>query len=150
MIRRPPRSTRTDTLFPYSTLFRSHQRVHQELCLLVQLETRSALTQIDSIAAVDGVDGIFIGPSDLAADLGHLGNPGHAEVQEAIEEACRRCRELGKPAGILALAEDDARRYIAWGFTFVAVASDMGVLRRGVDEVVSRFSRHRGGAGAAG
>src|SRR3546814_12746596 len=76
-----------------------HQRVHQELCLLVQLETRSALTQIDSIAAVDGVDGIFIGPSDLAADLGHLANPGHTEVPAAHEEHSRRARRVGKPAG---------------------------------------------------
>jgi 4-hydroxy-2-oxoheptanedioate aldolase len=100
----------------------------QVICLLVQLETRAALDQIEEIAAIEGVDGIFIGPSDLAADLGHLGNAGHPEVQAAIAEACERIRAAGKPAGILTGVEADARRYLQSGFTFVAVGSDVGLL----------------------
>jgi 4-hydroxy-2-oxoheptanedioate aldolase len=114
-------------------------RVHDELCLLVQLETRAALQRLEAIAAVDGIDGIFIGPSDLSADLGHLGNPGHPDVQAAIRAAVETCRRLGKAAGILAPVEEDARRYLDWGFTFVAVGADMGLLRKAADELIRRF-----------
>ena len=71
---------------------------------------------------------MFIGPSDLAASLGHIGNFAHPEVQKAIEEAARRLKAVGKAAGILTVNEEEARRYIDWGFTFVAVGADMGVL----------------------
>ena len=114
-------------------------RVHDELCLLVQLETRAALQRLEAIAAVDGIDGIFIGPSDLSADLGHLGNPGHPDVQAAIRAGVETCRRLGKAAGILAPVEEDARRYLDWGFTFVAVGADMGLLRKAADELIRRF-----------
>jgi 4-hydroxy-2-oxoheptanedioate aldolase len=117
-------------------------RVHDELCLLVQIETRAALENLELIAAVDGVDGIFIGPSDLAADLGNLGNPGHPNVQAAIRSAVERCRAVGKAAGTLAPVEDDARRYLEWGYTFVAIGADMGLLRKAADELLARF-RHR-------
>jgi 4-hydroxy-2-oxoheptanedioate aldolase len=113
--------------------------VHDELCVLVQLETGAALDRLEEIAAVDGIDGIFVGPSDLAADLGHLGNPGHPDVQAAIRSAVDKCRRLGKPAGILAPVEEDARRYLEWGFTFVAVGADMGLLRKAADELIRRF-----------
>jgi 4-hydroxy-2-oxoheptanedioate aldolase len=114
-------------------------QVHDELCLLVQLETRAALQRLEAIAAVDGIDGIFIGPSDLSADLGHLGNPGHPDVQAAIHAAVETCRSLGKAAGILAPVEEDARRYLDWGFTFVAVGADMGLLRQAADGLIRRF-----------
>ena len=77
------------------------KRCNDELCLLVQVETRQALDEIEKIAAVDGVDGIFIGPSDLAASLGHLGNSGHPDVQAAIADAIARIRACSKAAGIL-------------------------------------------------
>ena len=77
------------------------KRAHEQLCLLVQVETRAALDQLEGIANVDGVDGVFIGPGDLAASLGHVGAPGHPEVQSAIEDAIGRIRACGKPAGIL-------------------------------------------------
>lgn len=113
-------------------------RVHDELCLLVQIETRAGLENLELIAAVDGVDGIFIGPSDLAADLGQLGNPGHSDVQAAILSAVERCRAAGKAAGILAPVEDDAKRYLDWGYTFVAIGADMGLLRKAADELLAR------------
>ena len=74
------------------------KRAHEQLCLLVQVETRAALDQLEGIANVDGVDGVFIGPGDLAASLGHVGAPGHPEVQSAIEDAIGRIRACGKPA----------------------------------------------------
>jgi 4-hydroxy-2-oxoheptanedioate aldolase len=115
------------------------QRVHDELCLLVQIETRSALERLEAIAAVEGVDGIFIGPSDLAADFGHLGAPGHPDVQAAIHSAAERCRAVGKAAGILAPVEEDAKRYLGWGYSFVAVGADMGLLRGAADRLLERF-----------
>ena len=105
----------------------------------MQVETRAALTQLEAIAGVEGVDGVFIGPSDLAASMGHIGNPAHAEVQAALEDAVKRLKAVGKPAGILTLSEEEARRYIGWGYTFVAVGSDIGLLSRGADALAKKF-----------
>jgi 4-hydroxy-2-oxoheptanedioate aldolase len=110
-----------------------------EICVLVQVETRVALDQLEAIAAVAGVDGVFIGPSDLAASLGHIGNPQHPEVQAALEDAVRRLTAVGKPAGILTANEDEARRYIGWGYLFVAVGIDVGLLARTADGLAKRF-----------
>ena len=111
----------------------------QELCLLVQVETRLALDNLDRIAAVDGVDGVFIGPADLAAGLGHLGQQGHADVQAAIRDAIQRIRARKKPAGILATDEASARRYIEWGTTFTAVGVDAMILAREADKLAKAF-----------
>ena len=78
----------------------------------MQIESRAGLAAAGEIAAVDGVDGIFIGPSDLAAGLGQLGNPGHPSVQAAIADVFASAQAAGKPIGILAPAEADARRYL--------------------------------------
>ena len=117
------------------------QTASEDICVLVQVETRSALGQIEAIAAVDGVDGVFIGPSDLAASFGHIGNPNHEDVQHAIRDAVERLVAVGTPAGILATATDDARRYIDWGYNFVAVGSDVGLLARGADTLARSFAR---------
>src|SRR5918912_3833550 len=77
------------------------RRASEELCLIVQVETQAALDQLEAIARVDGVDGVFIGPADLAASLGHPGEPNHPAVQAAVLDAIRRIRACGKPAGIL-------------------------------------------------
>jgi 4-hydroxy-2-oxoheptanedioate aldolase len=110
-----------------------------EICLLVQVETRPALDLLEAIAKVDGVDGVFIGPSDLSASLGHVGNPQHPDVQKALEDAARRLKAVGKPPGILTGNEDEARRYIGWGYLFVAVGSDTGLLGRGADMLAKKF-----------
>ena len=114
-------------------------KANAEICVLVQVETRSALGEIEAIAEVDGVDGVFIGPSDLAASLGHLGNPQHPDVQKAIEDAVKRLKAVGKPAGILTGNEEEARRYIAWGYLFVAVGADVGLLARNADALAKKF-----------
>jgi 4-hydroxy-2-oxoheptanedioate aldolase len=108
---------------------------------LVQVETRAALGEIEAIASVEGVDGIFIGPSDLAADFGHLANPRHPEVQIAIVDGCARIRAAGVAAGILTADRDDATRYLESGFTFVAVGSDVGILARGSEELAAHFKQ---------
>ena len=114
-------------------------RAHDELCLLVQLETRVALGNLESIAAVDGVDGLFIGPSDLAADLGHIGDSGHPQVRAAIDDAIRRICATRKVAGILAPVEADARHWLQLGCLFVAVGSDVGLLARQSEALAAKF-----------
>jgi len=113
-------------------------KANAEVCLLVQVETRAAMAELEAIAAVEGVDGVFIGPSDLAASLGHIGNPAHPQVQQAIADCVSRLNAAGTPAGILTANEDEVRRYISWGFTFVAVGSDVGVLR-GADVLAKKY-----------
>ena len=115
------------------------KKANDEICVLVQVETREALDQIEAIASVDGVDGVFIGPSDLAASLGHLGNLQHAEVQAAMKDAVERLTAVGKPAGILTGNEEEARRYIDWGYLFVAVGSDVGLLSKNADALAKKF-----------
>jgi 4-hydroxy-2-oxoheptanedioate aldolase len=110
-----------------------------EICTLVQVETRVALDQLEAIASVDGVDGVFIGPSDLSASFGHVGNPQHPEMQKTLEDAVTRLKKIGKPAGILTGNEEEARRYISWGYTFVAVGADVGLLARGADMLAKKF-----------
>jgi 4-hydroxy-2-oxoheptanedioate aldolase len=110
-----------------------------EICVLVQVETREALKQIEAIASVDGVDGVFIGPNDLSASFGHIGNWGHPEVQDAIEDAAKKIKKAGKAAGILTPNEEEAKKFIQWGYTFVAVGADLGLLSKNADALAKRF-----------
>lgn len=113
------------------------REVAQRITVIVQIESRAALENIDAIAATDGVDALFIGPADLAASLGHLGDPGHDEVQEAIDHAKARIDATGKPAGIFALSPEDARRRAADGFRFISIGTDIGLLARGASALLS-------------
>ena len=115
------------------------RRADEELCLLVQIETREGLDNLEKIARMDGIDGVFIGPADLAAGLGHLGDIGHAEVQSAIKEAIERIKACGKPAGILSPDETQARRYIEWGTVFTAVGLDVAILARESEKLAAKF-----------
>jgi 4-hydroxy-2-oxoheptanedioate aldolase len=119
-----------------------HHRAQEELCVLVQTETRAALSQIESIAAVDGVDGVFIGPGDVSADMGHLGDTRHADVWKAIEDAATRIRKAGKAPGIL-VGEADAQRCFDMGYLFVAVGSDVAILARTADALAAKFRPER-------
>lgn len=110
---------------------------HENVTLIVQIENRAGLDAVDEIAAVEGVDALFIGPADLAASLGHLGNPGHTEVQEAIAHAKARIDAAGKAAGIFALSPDDARRRMNDGFSFISVGTDIGLLARGASALLA-------------
>lgn len=121
-------STRASRFGLTSDYFES---ANDEICVLVQIETSKALERLEDIAAVPGVDGVFIGPSDLAASMGHLGKPSHPDVQAALQDAVKRLTSLGKPAGILATSSEDALRYRNWGFAFVAAGTDMGLLMSG-------------------
>ncbi len=115
------------------------QQAETELCLMVQVETRQSLDCIEEIAAVDGVDGIFIGPGDLSASLGHPGELFHPEVVAAIEDAITRVRAAGKPAGVLTYDHDFARRCMGLGTLFTAVGADLSILLRGVEKLADEF-----------
>ena len=115
------------------------RRVEAELCLLVQVETREALEHIDAIAALDGIDGIFIGPADLHASMGHTGETANPAVVPQIEDALRRIRRTGKAPGILTADEALARRYIEAGALFTAVGVDTFILARETEKLAARF-----------
>jgi 4-hydroxy-2-oxoheptanedioate aldolase len=114
-------------------------KANEQVCLLVQVETRQGLENIEAIAAVEGVDGVFIGPSDLSASLGHTGQIAHPEMLRVIEDAIRRIVATGKAAGILTTDEALARRHLELGCSFVAVGIDTALLKRATDDLVNRF-----------
>jgi 4-hydroxy-2-oxoheptanedioate aldolase len=114
-------------------------RAADELCLLVQVESADALERLESIARVDGIDGVFIGPADLAASLGHPGNPGHPAVRAVIDGAIDRIRACGKAPGILMIDEARAKACLERGALFVAVAIDLFILARGAEAIATRF-----------
>ena len=113
--------------------------INDQISVIVQIESRAGLAAAADIAAVDGIDCLFVGPSDLAAGLGHLGNANHPDVQAGIARVFDAARAHGKPIGILAPVEADARRYLAMGATFVAVGSDLGVLRAATQALRDKF-----------
>ena len=115
------------------------RRAHEEICVLVQVETQTALDNLEKIAAVEGVDGVFIGPADLHASLGHVGETNNPKVMPVIDEAIRRIRKAGKAPGILTGVEADAKRWLECGGLFVAVGADTGVLARGTEALAAKF-----------
>lgn len=112
-------------------------------CVIVQVETSEAIDEIPAIAAVPGVDAVFVGPGDLAASMGHAGNPMHAEVQDRIAQAIAAIHAAGLPAGILGYGKDAARRYFDQGFEFVAIAGDAWLLTRQMDMLVHDMASTR-------
>lgn len=112
-----------------------------QVCLLVQAETRTALDNLDAMVAIDGVDGVFIGPADLSASMGHVGNAAHPDVQVAIEDAIARIIKAGKAAGILTPDEALAQHYLSLGATFVAVGLDTHLLARHTSALAARFKK---------
>lgn len=127
------RATRWDSVPNYLTT------AQEELCLIVQVESRVGVENVEAIAAVEGVHAVFIGPADLSIGLGHAGNPGHPKVQERIQHAVKATLAAGKACGILAPNEDDARRYESWGCQFIAVAIDISLLRQGATDTLARY-----------
>ncbi len=123
----------------YGTVPDYFKSINDHICVMLQIESRVGVTHAKAIAAVEGVDCIFVGPSDLAADFGHLGNANHPEVQAAIASVFADAKACGKPTGILAPVEADARRYMAMGATFVGVGSDLGVFRAGSQALHDRY-----------
>jgi len=115
------------------------KEANDQVCLIVQAESRAAIENLDAIVATEGVDGVFIGPADLSAAYGHIGNMGHPDMQVVIEDAIRRIVAGGKAAGILTVDETLAKRYLALGATFVAVGLDTQILMRGTTALLAKF-----------
>jgi 4-hydroxy-2-oxoheptanedioate aldolase len=115
------------------------RRADAEVCRIVQVESAAALANLEAIARVEGVDGVFLGPADLAASLGHRGEPGHPVVRAALERAIAAIAAAGKAAGILTGDEALARGYLAAGCSFVAVGVDTTLLARATSELAARF-----------
>ncbi|NKK97170.1 4-hydroxy-2-oxoheptanedioate aldolase [Rhizobium leguminosarum bv. viciae] len=115
------------------------QTANDEICLLLQIESRAGLAALDAITSTEGVDGVFIGPADLAADMGYLGKPGASEVQAEVERALLRIQSHGKAAGILTGDLNLAKRYLELGATFVAIGNDVTLLANATTKLLSDF-----------
>lgn len=115
------------------------ETANDEVCLLLQIESRAGLANLEEIATTEGVDGVFIGPADLAADMGFLGKPGVSEVQAAVEDALSRIKANGKAAGILTADQGLARRYVELGASFVGIGSDVGLLANSTTKLLNEF-----------
>lgn len=115
-------------------------RAEEELCLVVQVETAEAMERLEDIASVEGVDGVFIGPSDLSASMGFPGQPNHPQVLARIEDAFARLKKIGVPSGILTLDEEFGKRCIELGTGFTAVGLDMALLQNAAKALRARFA----------
>ena len=107
-------------------------------CVLIQVESREGLSNLDAICGVDGVDLVFFGPTDLSADMGFMGQPGHPEVVAAIEKGIRRAAELGVPSGVLA-GDPACQRYLDAGATMVIMGSDLGLMVGSADALAAKY-----------
>ncbi|HEX7890910.1 MAG TPA: HpcH/HpaI aldolase/citrate lyase family protein [Ramlibacter sp.] len=115
------------------------KEANREVCLLVQVETREGVRNLDAIANTEGIDGVFIGPSDISAAFGHVGDPWHPEMQKLHEDAFRRIQAAGKAAGILTLDETLAKKHVEMGATFIAVGTDSNLMVKSTSALVSKF-----------
>ncbi len=115
------------------------QTANEQICVLIQIETPKGVENLKEILAVEGVDGVFIGPADLSASMGHIGNPTHPEVQRVIEDSIALIKASGKAAGILMADKTLAQRYIDLGAKFVAVGSDTGLLMKASSDLLASF-----------
>lgn len=114
-------------------------KANDELCLLIQVESKTALDNLDEILSVEGIDGVFIGPADLSASLGYPDDSNNPVVQKEIELCIRRIRQAGKAAGFLAVDPSTAKKAIEWGANFVAVGVDTMLYTNALDERLSLF-----------
>lgn len=110
-----------------------------QICLILQVESRAGLAALDEMLTIDGVDGLFIGPSDLAADMGHPGNAAHPEVRAAVFDALRRIRAAGKTAGVLAIEAEFIQNCVAAGANFVGVGIDVLVYVGAMRGLVAKY-----------
>ncbi len=145
--RYPPEGTRGVSAFQrnngYGRVDRYFKFIDKIIAVVVQIETSEAINQLENIASVPGVDAVFVGPGDLAASLGRLGEIRHDDVQAAIRTIAQRAKMARIPAGIVAGNAEDAKRYLSWGYTFMTVASDVGLFRGAVQSNFDSISQLR-------
>ena len=115
------------------------QTADQEICLLLQVENRAGIENLDAILAVEGVDGVFIGPADLSTDMGHQGNSAHPEVRAVTSDALQRIKAAGKSPGILGVAEEATQAYFDMGAEFLAVGIDMVLLAQNARALAAKW-----------
>ncbi|WOE32216.1 MULTISPECIES: 4-hydroxy-2-oxoheptanedioate aldolase [unclassified Acinetobacter] len=120
------------------------QDADEQICVIIQIESKKGLDNLDDILKVEGIDGVFIGPADLSAALGYRGNPGHPEVQQIIVSAIQKIRAAGKAAGILSADEKLAKQYLALGTEFVAVGVDTSLLMKSMNQLLAKFKDQDG------
>lgn len=123
----------------FGTVADYFEKINQNICVMVQIESQLGVQNVEEIAAVDGVDLLFVGPGDLSAALNHFGQPNHPEVQAVIQHIFDVAKAHNKSAGILAPVEADARRYLEMGATFVGVGSDLGLFRGASQALADKF-----------
>ena len=114
----------------YATAPDYGRRANEGIFRMIQLETPDAIAHLEEIAAVDGVDALFIGPGDLSSAMGQIGNIAHPDVQAAMKDAAARAKKIGKPIGIVGPTPEMVQQFITYGYNYVAVASDMGMMMR--------------------
>lgn len=110
---------------------------NKSMGVIVQLESAQAVQQLESIADVDGVDALFIGPADLSASMGYVGQSSHPAVMDLMSQAVLRCKALGKPVGTIGTDPESVAQYRASGFDFVAVGSDLGLYMQGARSAIA-------------
>lgn len=132
------RASKFSTITDYGTT------ADAQICLLLQVENLRGLAALDDILALDGVDGVFIGPADLAADMGHMGNAAHPDVQAAIMDAITRIKAAGKAPGILSTRDEMTNDAIAAGAQFVAVGADVLLLGQAARALAKKWQATKG------
>src|SRR5208282_1494814 len=130
----------------YGTISNYVQRAHEEICVIVQIETPTAFAQLEAIAAVPGVDSIFIGPADLSASMGHPGDMGDPAVQDKLKAGAQTCKRLGKPCGIVGANPQMVGKFLDYGFSWVAVGSDLAMMASRAQEFLSAVRKTVHGA----
>lgn len=127
------RATRWNSIPDY------YATAHENICLLIQIESVEGIKNLEEILKIEGIDGVFIGAVDLSATMGYQGNPNHPEVQKTVIDAIQRIRKAGKAAGILSTQHDATQKYIELGTEFVAVGVDTSVLMNSLRELLSKY-----------
>lgn len=141
--RYPPRGVRgvmsAARMNKYGTVVDYYNKADEQICVLVQCETKKAIDNISKVAAVEGIDGIFLGPSDLSASIGKIGKFEDEEVQTLIYKGLESCKKGNKPAGILTAKKNYAKKYVEDGFTYVAINSDTNLIARSAENLLKEF-----------
>lgn len=120
----------------YGTLPNYFTTANRQIGVIVQIETMDAVEQLEEIARIDGVDSLFVGPADLSASLGHVGQLSHPVVMDVITKVAQRCKAAGKPVGILGMTPESVAQYRAAGYDYVGISSDLGLLMQACRSVI--------------
>lgn len=116
-------------------------RIHDEIMILPQIESKKGIENLDAIASVSGIGGVFLGPIDLAVDMGHGLNIFHPEVEAAMEYAIKRIRELGVSVGTVAITPEQGKRFADFGASFIGIGADTQFLVQATDGVLEQFKK---------